>query len=487
MTAIAAAMHSEGHSMMKLDLNRRPATKSLWTASLISALLLQAACGGGGGGSGSAPPAGTPPTQLSATVTGTAAKGLLLDAIVTFYPVVNGEVGHTPLASVRTNATNGSFSSPITTSGAVVAEVTVDSSTRMLDELTGTPIAAPADLVLHAVLPGLANLQPLAITPLTELAYARAVATTGGLTASNIDAANAAVSTAFLNGASILQTLPIDVANYASATPAQQAQAKLLTAISVAADQNIATGTDGSVCAGTYPENIPCVVAGLSQLVDVAPNGTATFTAEAGYLTAAFEAVNSGAVNVGGKTPAELGMNVPTTSETALVENIREQNPLPGYNPSADPLINTKDLIANIRTNIVQQGAIESFGFSETLDRLGEDFQKNVQPVANGTIEVLTAAYFCALALSDDPETVTADPNCRLEGDTGVWVFLKDNSYSFETGPYGSYSSSFTASYLEVTVRKTGDTEYSVTTAPYSEIRSNAVDCNEQGCTYGDP
>jgi hypothetical protein len=463
--------------MTTLDLNGRLTKKSLVTASLISSLLLQAACGGGGGGSGSTGSGDDNSTQPSTTVTGTAAKGLLLDAIVTFYPIVNGEVGNTPLATARTNATNGSFSSPVSASGAVVAVITVDSSTRMLDELTGAPIAAPADLVLRAAFPGLTNLQPLAVTPLTELAYARAASSTGGLTASNISAANDAVGTAFLGGASILQTLPIDVANYASATPAQQAQAKLLTAISVAADQNIATGADGSLCAGTYPENVPCVVQGLSQLVGVSPNGTATFTADAGYLTAAYEAINSGAVNVGGKTPAELGMNVPTASETEMVQNIRDQNPLPGYNPSADPLVNTKDLIANIRTNIVQHGAIESFGFSETLDRLSDDFEDNVEPVANMTVELLPTVYDCALALSGEAD----GSNCHLTADTSAEeTIYGDYDSKYESlDEYGSHRYSSVERVVQVLIAKTGATEYSVSTTPFVRTQSHTVMCTD--------
>ncbi|MDR2215183.1 MAG: hypothetical protein LBE59_05000, partial [Nevskiaceae bacterium] len=349
--------------------------KRLLSASLIGALLLQAACGGGGGGdngngggsggggggSGDGGGGGQPP--ISGTVSGRAGKGLLLNASVAFHAVNNGVVATTPLATVRTNSTTGAFSSTVTSPGAVVATLTVDGSTQVLDELSGARIAAPTGLVRHAVFPSVRNLPPLAITPLTEMAYTLAQSRTGGLSVANIDAANSAISTAFLNGAPVLQTLPIDIASYVSSTPGEQAQAKLLTALSVAADQNIATGADGAACTSSYPANVPCAVGGLSRLISVSANGDTTFNSEAAYLSAAYTLINSGAVTVaGGKTPAELGMNVTTVAENALVNNIQQQNPLPGYDASADPLQNTKDLVANIRTNIL--------GGQDSLDAL---------------------------------------------------------------------------------------------------------------------
>ena len=78
----------------------------------------------------------------------------------------------------------------------------------MLDELTGTALPAPANLTLRAVVAGLTT-TPMAVTPLTEMAYSIASAASGGLTVANIDAANSAVSAAMLDGASVLTTLPV--------------------------------------------------------------------------------------------------------------------------------------------------------------------------------------------------------------------------------------------------------------------------------------
>ncbi len=78
--------------------------------------------------------------------------------------------------------------------------VTVDSSTQMLDELSGTAIPAPSGLVLHALLDSVTNQQSIAVSPMTELAYDVALASSGGRRPPNNDAADHAVSTASLPG-----------------------------------------------------------------------------------------------------------------------------------------------------------------------------------------------------------------------------------------------------------------------------------------------
>ncbi len=118
------------------------------------------ACGGGDGGGSPAPSSPPPPPPPSATVTGAAARGLLLNAIVSFYPVTDGAAGSTAVASVRTDPATGAYSSPVSSAGPVVVVVTTDAMTKMLDEVSGAAVAAPSGLVLHSVFDSLTNLQP---------------------------------------------------------------------------------------------------------------------------------------------------------------------------------------------------------------------------------------------------------------------------------------------------------------------------------------
>src|SRR5271157_5553196 len=160
-------------------------------SATAAACLLLTACGGGGGGGATTP---TPTPVPSGTVSGVAAKGLLLNGIVSFYSVTNGVASTTAVTFVRTDAKTGAFSTTVSSAGPVVVTLTTDASTQMLDELSGMPVAAPPRLILHAVFDSVTNLQPIAVTPLTEMAYDIAKKSAGGLTTANIDAANSAVS-----------------------------------------------------------------------------------------------------------------------------------------------------------------------------------------------------------------------------------------------------------------------------------------------------
>lgn len=475
--------------MSKAIVSSTLSVNRLVVASLVSIFL--AACGGGSEGNGSVQPPGggggpPEPSAPSATVTGKASKGLLLNAIVNFHGVTNGVVGTTPLATVRTSPSTGAFSSTISSNGPVVATLTVDGSTLMRDEISGDDIPAPAGLTLHAVFPSLTNLQPLAITPLTELAYQLSIKSPGGLTIASIDAGNSTVSTVFLDGAPVLATQPIDIADYSSATPAQQAQAKLLAALAVAADKGIATGADGQACAQAYPASIPCLVGGLDELVSVTGN-TATLGASSAYLAAAYEAINAGAATLdGGKSPEALGMNVPTTAETALVTAIVEQNPLPGYNPGADPLQNTRDLIANLRTNTITQWNADKFGMSSQVDGLVEDFNGTVKPVVTSTGDALGNAFLAALFLAGEVDEMDSCDGWDDDRPANVvtCAYGTEHESAYEEWE-GHYSSTARRRQIQLVIEKTGDTTYTLTTQPVETTYFWSMTC-DSSCQYED-
>jgi hypothetical protein len=427
-------------------------------AAALSSVL--AACGGGGGTGGNT-------SSHSATVSGAASKGLLLDAPVTFYGVSNGAVGTTAIGSTTTDTENGTFSSTVTSSGAVVVTVTVNSSTQMLDELSGTAITAPSGLVLHAVFDSLTDLQPLAVTPLTEMAYQIANASSGGLTTTNIDAANNAVSTVFLNGAPVLSTQPINLANYASATAAEQEQAKLLAALAIAANEGTATGSAGQPCTGSYAQNIVCMIGGLPALVSMNASG---ITANAGYLADAYAALDSDAVTVqGGMSPSALGLDTPTAAETAFDTAFQTQNPLPGFSSSGVPLTNTKDLVANIRTNIVDQSATQTFGYAPTLTALQNDYNTNVGPIINSTSSLVNDFRIAANLLQSG--SVGYRGNCGYD---------PSNLGTGSNTALCSYLLYGTAERIRLTVTMSGPNSYSVQTQPL-------VDFSSGQCTYSNP
>lgn len=404
-----------------------------------------AACGGGHGGGSPPPP---PPPPPSATVTGTAAKGLLLNAIVNFYSVTNGAAGSTAVATVRTDSATGAFSSPVSSSGPVVVTVTTDSSTQMLDEISGVAIAAPAGLVLHSVFDSLTNLQPIAVTPLTELAYDIAGATAGGLTTANIDAANNAVSETFLAGAPVLYTLPIDLKNYKTATVAQQEQAKLLAALAVAANAGTATNAGGTACSGTYSANIVCMIGGLGSLLTINSSGAPTLGTAANYLAAAYTSITDGAVTLeGGQLPSALGLNVATAAETAFETAVAQQVGPPGYSAGATPLANTKAFFADLRTNVIDANS-QTLGYAPDLTALQSDAQTNVGPVLVGTTSMLSAARVAAqLIVTGNAGGGTTTPysgaggpeTIALDGSGNLLVAYANNTIG-QLDPTGSFS-----------------------------------------------
>lgn len=381
-----------------------------------AACLLMSACGGGHGGG--AAPTPTP----SATVTGTAAKGLLLNAIVSFYPVTNGVAGSTAIASVRTDSKLGSFSSKVSSSGPVVVIVTTDSATQMLDEVSGVAITAPSGLALHSVFDSLTNLQPIAVTPLTELAYDIAKASSGGLTTANIDAANNAVGEAFLAGASVLYTAPIDLKNYQKATVAEQSQAKLLAALAVAASAGTATDAGGTACTGAYPANLVCLIDGLPALLTVDSSGTPTLGAAASYVVAAYNSITSGTVTLeGGQLPSALGLNVATAAETACEAALAKTVLFPGYKKGT-PLAITKAFFADVRTNIIDASS-QTIGYAPDLSALQSDVQTNVGPVLASTVSMLSAARVAAdLIAAGNAGGGTTSPYSHAGGPSGLAI-----------------------------------------------------------------
>lgn len=371
-------------------------------AAIVLAAGLAAACGGGDGNNGGGvtppPPPPPPPPPATTTLTGTAAKGLLANAIVTVTDVAaNGAAGTSVLATSRTDA-RGQFTASVPGSGPIVVTVTTDAQSTMLDELDGVARPAPAGLVLRAALAG-PTTTPFAVTPLTEMAFGIASAAAGGLTIANIDAANSAVSAAMLGGAPVLSTLPIDLADYRNAAVAQQAQAKLLTALAVSAREGIATGASGVPCADAdYGSRLVCAVAGLRTLLIPGASNAVTFASQAAYLVTAYEMINGGLVTVaGGQRTSALGLDGVTAAERALSEAVSTQAVLFGYVASATPLQNTKALFADLRTNVIQfREGVDVFGVTPLAAELREDISTNVAPVLRGTQAVLVGVYTAA-------------------------------------------------------------------------------------------
>jgi len=154
---------------------------------LLTTLVLSiiTACGGGGGSA-----------TAQGSISGTATKGPVSSATVTAYAISNGQIG-AQISAAQTDA-NGNFT--LTTgsyAGPVMLQMSGGSYT---DEATGTPMSmAPGD-VMTAVMPAVAAgaaISGVQVTPVTAMAQTMAQHMTGGMSDTNIAAANTAMGTYF--------------------------------------------------------------------------------------------------------------------------------------------------------------------------------------------------------------------------------------------------------------------------------------------------
>lgn len=224
--------------------------------ALVVALL--AACGGGGGSDSPAPS-----TTANVSLSGTAAKGLMVGADVVALAVnADGSIGSTPLASTTTDA-NGLYTLKFdaTKDRPYVIKVSAkaDGSTTHLDEVSGVAQALPGGFSMRALfIPTTtgAVTTSASITPFSELAVAAAAKASGGVTAAN---ANQAVST-------FTQLLGFDPssATAKSTATATSADEKKL-AVLLAAVSKLASGGALGCSTGAPGEVTQCVVNKLSD------------------------------------------------------------------------------------------------------------------------------------------------------------------------------------------------------------------------------
>ncbi len=167
---------------------------------LIGSLSLLNGCGGGGGGGTTAASGGI--------ISGTAVKGPVDGGTVTAFAVTNGTMG-VQLDSGTTDS-QGNFKLSIGDySGPVMLQL---SGGTFVDEATGTAMTMSPGNVMTAVTPPVTSgeiMTGIQMTPLTSMAQAMANNMAGGMTGTNIAAANTFVGTYFMVN-DILHTQPMN-------------------------------------------------------------------------------------------------------------------------------------------------------------------------------------------------------------------------------------------------------------------------------------
>jgi hypothetical protein len=294
---------------------------------LIGSLSLLSGCGGSSGSDSVTTP--TPTGTSNGMIGGTAVKGPVSGATVTAYTVTNGAMG-TQLASGMTDSQGNFNISNDTYSGTVMLQM---SGGTYIDEATGATMSMSPGDVMTCVIPSVssgASVTGIQVTPLTSMAQAMANNMAGGMTGSNIAAANTSVGNYFMVN-DILHTQPMnplvsgasgtatqDMINYGMAIAAMSQSAKdmgmtssssMVTSMMSDASDGVMNGLMGST---------PITMGGMST-------GSSMMTTTAGTsgLASAMETFITSTLNMSGVTTTDMQtlMDHLTSSATGTVQS----------------------------------------------------------------------------------------------------------------------------------------------------------------------
>jgi hypothetical protein len=178
-------------------------TRNFLAVCLLIASVTLLGCGGGG-------TAGTTinPPGVNGTISGMTFKGPVAGATVTAFAINGGTMG----AEIGTAQSDGQGNFNMSVgdySGAVMLKMT---GGTYIDEATGTTMPMQSGDMMTTVVPSMSageTISGIQMTPLTSMAQTMAQTMPGGMTPSNIAAANTSVGNYFMAG-DILHVAPMD-------------------------------------------------------------------------------------------------------------------------------------------------------------------------------------------------------------------------------------------------------------------------------------
>jgi hypothetical protein len=294
---------------------------------LIGSMSLLSGCGSSSSSDSVTTP--TPTGTSNGMIGGTAVKGPVSGATVTAYTVTNGAMG-TQLASGMTDSQGNFNISNDTYSGTIMLQM---SGGTYIDEATGATMSMSPGDVMTCVIPSVssgASVTGIQVTPLTSMAQAMANNMAGGMTGSNIAAANTSVGNYFMVN-DILHTQPMnplvsgasgtatqDMKNYGMAIAAMSQSAKdmgmtssssMVTSMMSDASDGVMNGLMGST---------PITMGGMST-------GSSMMTTTAGTsgLASAMETFITSTLNMSGVTTTDMQtlMDHLISSDTGTVQS----------------------------------------------------------------------------------------------------------------------------------------------------------------------
>ena len=375
--------------------------KTVLAVLAISILSLSGGCGG---------------SSTITTVSGTASKGLLYPGSVNIFAVdAAGAKATSPLATVATDS-SGKFSANIGTySGTIVLEATG----TYTDEAKGISVvidsARPMKAAVGDISSGVAR--TVAVTPLTDLACSLA----GTLTAANITAANARISSLFkIADITTVEPVQPSAAVMLQASPGQQTYTLALATIS----QMAKAANPSAAAAFSQIASILTAIKADLDLSTTAGMGTVNKNA----FNAALNVVTSGslsgfstaAANLGAAGTRTLSLTLATSGVPSgkLVGAVQASITLPaGASLRFDPVVSglypsvlSSLFVLNGNIGMLQNGVngqVMTFGITSS-GFAGGDFATLVVDISSGTP---TAADFVLSGItildnSNNPATI---------------------------------------------------------------------------------
>ena len=345
--------------------------RALFKRSLLAAAIAVsvAACGGGSSSGGGG--ADTPESTANATLSGTAAKGIIQAGIVTAVELNSDGSDHAEVGTAITDA-KGRYELTLGdnyTGGVVRLRISADAATKMKcdafdgcgdGKAFGSSVDLSAGFSLDAIVQPTSSTVKVQITPLTHMAAARAVAS-GAVSAETV--ANAISEVNSIVGVNIMENEVVDITDAASLSDASP-EAKQLALFNAGLAEVLVSG-DGDLQAN-LEEN-------LQDLAESFEDGQFDST-DAVTITEITTAVKEAVTDVATVAPevaAELEEAIDTVSTVAEViesqtDESGEYNPEPSTGANLDDVAKAKALLTNARTFIEQIGT----NFEEPLDAL---------------------------------------------------------------------------------------------------------------------
>lgn len=403
------------------EVNNRSSSNGALLLAALSVALLGGGCGGGGGNSGGGE------SPLSVTVAGAVAKGSLVGALVSAYPVSDaGVVGSTELSHTTTDASGNYTLNLGNYTGAVQLVETAQAGTTTIDEATGLPVSLPtgftmhADTVVTAVSGG--QIDSASITPFTELANNIALGL-GGLTSSNIVNASGVVFVLIGTDPVATKPIPSNAVPPSGSTVAQERYALFNAAVSELANSTPTTTDAATLACFSAAGNdrglrIQCAVHEIGNAVTVTGSGTQAVAsanvALVGLAGALVAASASSSVNQTGISIAPTDSYVQSLKalEVAASSGTPQSIAVGPITQAASDAATAKLFFSGLRANAAElQTGPTSSGIVDGMKAFGDSLQGDAATLTMSTLQMFRLAMEAQTLWTSFTTGQTTNPN----------------------------------------------------------------------------